>query len=276
MDFRQRLRQAIRVNQSTLCIGLDPDLDRLPPELPKTAAGVVAFNRAIIAATADLVCAYKPNSAFYEALGADGWLALKDTISAVPAHIPVILDAKRGDIGSTARAYAQAAFDELKAHALTLSPYLGSDALEPFLRYTDRGCFILCQTSNPGAADLQHLRLESGQRLYQHIAQLAQSRWNEHGNCGLVVGATYPEQLQDVRAIAPDVLLLVPGVGAQGGDLAAVVRACGDQGIISVSRAVIYADSASASWAAAARNVAQSLQQQIAGHLAAPQAQNVV
>jgi orotidine-5'-phosphate decarboxylase len=258
MMFLEKLLAAIETNRSPLCIGLDPDLDRLPAHLPRTPAGVVMFNQAIIAATADLVCAYKPNIAFYEALGAAGWEALQATLQAIPPHIPTILDAKRGDIGSTAQAYARAAFDELKVDAITLSPYLGGDALAPFLERKERGCFILCRTSNPGGSDLQDQVLANGEPLYTHVARLAAERWNEHGNCGLVVGATYPSELAAVRAICPGLPLLVPGVGTQGGDLAAALAAGGDRTIISVSRAVIYAGSGP-DFAAHARQAAYDL-----------------
>lgn len=241
MTFREKLAAAMQANHSPLCIGLDPDLERLPAHLPRDAQGIILFNQAIIEATADLVCAYKPNIAFYEALGAAGWEALRATLRAVPAHIPTILDAKRGDVGSTARAYAQAAFDELGADAITLSPYLGTDALEPFLQRQDRGCFILCRTSNPGSADLQDVVLANGAPLYQYVARLTAERWNKRGNCGLVVGATFPEELATVRSICPDLPLLVPGVGTQGGDFRAALAAGGTHAIISVSRAIIYA-----------------------------------
>ncbi len=258
MTFLEKLLAASATNRSPLCIGLDPDLERLPEHLPRTAEGVVMFNQAIIAATADLVCAYKPNIAFYEALGPGGWEVLQATLQAVPAHIPTILDAKRGDIGSTAQAYARAAFDELNADAITLSPYLGGDALAPFLERKERGCFILCRTSNPGGGDLQSQLLASGEPLYAYVARLAAERWNEHGNCGLVVGATYPGELAAVRAICPGLPLLVPGVGAQGGDLAAALAAGGQRPIISVSRAVIYAG-AGVDFAAQARQAAYDL-----------------
>lgn len=267
MTFQQHLALAMAQNRSHLCIGLDPDLARLPAGISRDTAGIVAFNRAIIDATADLVCAYKPNSAFYEALGAPGWEALQRTIAAVPAHIPVILDAKRGDIGSTAQAYAQAAFDRLGAAALTLNPYLGGDALQPFLARADRGCFMLCRTSNAGGADLQAQRLANGEPLYLHVARLTATRWNANANCGLVVGATYPFELAQIRALCPELLILVPGVGAQGGDIAAVMAASGPRTIVSVSRTVLYADD-SVDFAAAARRVASDLRQLIEGELA--------
>ncbi|HEY1017117.1 MAG TPA: orotidine-5'-phosphate decarboxylase [Herpetosiphonaceae bacterium] len=261
MTFLETLCAAASSNRSWICVGLDPDLERLPAGIPRDAEGVARFNREIIDATSDLVCAYKPNSAFYEALGRAGWEALKATIAAVPAHIPVILDAKRGDIGSTARAYAEAAFDELGAHAVTLSPYLGGDALSPFLERQDRGCFVLCRTSNPGGDDLQNLELAGGERLYERVARLAASQWNGAGNCGLVVGATYPRELTEVRALCPGMPILVPGVGAQGADMAAALAAGGERTIISASRSVLYAD-AGPGFAEAARAAAIALQLQ--------------
>jgi orotidine-5'-phosphate decarboxylase len=258
--FLDKLLAAMDGNRSALCVGLDPELDRLPAHLPRNAEGVIAFNRALIEATSDLVCAFKPNIAFYEALGAAGWHALNATLRAIPAHIPTILDAKRGDIGSTAQAYARAAFDELGADAITLSPYLGGDALAPFLERRDRGCFVLCRTSNPGGADLQDLVLADGEPLYRHVARLAGERWNANGNCGLVVGATYPDELAAVRAICPDLPILVPGVGAQGGDYATVRRLGGPRTIITASRAIIYAGGG-ADFAAAARQAASDMRQ---------------
>ena len=256
--FLDKLLAAMDTNRSLICVGLDPDYAHLPAHLPRTADGIIRFNRAVIEATSDLVCAFKPNIAFYEALGRDGWRVLDATLRAIPAHIPTILDAKRGDIGSTAQAYARAAFDELNVDAITLNPYLGSDALVPFLVRRERGCFILCRTSNPGGADVQNLVLENNEPLFLHIARLTQESWNANGNCGLVVGATYPTELAAVRAICPDLPLLVPGVSAQGGDLAAAVRAGGSRTIISVSRAVIYAN-AGLDFAHAARDAANEL-----------------
>lgn len=235
MDFFTQLELAARRNNSLLCVGLDPRAT--------CAADLLALNRPIIDATRDLVCCFKPNVAFYEAFGAEGWAALKQTIDYIGADVPVILDAKRGDIGSTAEAYAQAAFETLGAGAVTLSPYLGGDAVRPFTRYRDRGVFVLCHTSNPGAAEVQTLRV-AGEPLYRHIARLAPT-WSETANVGLVVGATWPDALRQVRALAPEMWLLVPGVGAQGGDIAQTVaaglRADGLGLIVNVSRAVANA-----------------------------------
>ncbi len=249
MTFREKLHAAVRQNHSLLCVGLDPDPARLP------VADVLAFHRAIIDATADLVCAYKPNSAFFEALGADGWRLLKQTIEAIPSHIPVILDAKRGDVGNTARAYAQAAFGFFNADAVTVSPYLGHDAVAPFLEWPERAALVLCRTSNPGAPDLQDL-LVDGEPLYLRVADLARQWSAPHHNGGLVVGATYPGELAAVRARCPDLPILLPGVGAQGGDLEASVRAGLDARgaglLVSASRSVLYAAAAGGHYAAAA------------------------
>ncbi|KPL90940.1 orotidine-5'-phosphate decarboxylase [Herpetosiphon geysericola] len=252
----QKFRAAAASNRSTLCIGLDPDLARLPEHLTRDAAGIVQFNQAIIEATSDLVCAYKPNIAFYEALGSAGWQALKQTIASIPGHLPIILDAKRGDIGSTAKAYASAAFDELGVDAITLSPYMGYDSLQPFLERADKTCFILCRTSNPGGDDVQNLALANGEPLFLKIAELVAERWNGNQNCGLVVGATYPSEIATIHQRYPELPLLVPGVGSQGGDIGAVLAAAGEQAIINLSRSVLYASSTS-SFAEAARDVAQ-------------------
>jgi uridine monophosphate synthetase len=215
-----RLTERANRADSLLCVGLDPH-----PELLSEASGPGAaeFCLRLIEATAEYACAFKPNSAFFEAYGAPGWTALREVIAAVPKHIPVILDAKRGDIASTARAYAQAAFGWLGADAVTVNPYLGHDAVEPFLEDPGRGVFLLCKTSNPGAEDLQSLSLD-GEALYLKVARLA-TAWNTAGNLGLVVGATDPQALAAVRELAPDLWILAPGVGPQGGDLAAAVRA---------------------------------------------------
>jgi orotidine-5'-phosphate decarboxylase len=252
-----------------LCVGLDPDVHRLPPSLtaasPSTNAAVETFCREIVDATADLVCAFKPQIAHFAALGAEREL------ERVCAHmrsehpdVLLILDAKRGDIGSTAERYAAEAFDRYGAHVVTVNPYLGGDSIEPFLTHDARdpdsgGVFVLCRTSNPGSGDLQSLLVDS-EPLYLHVARRVVS-WNELGDCGLVVGATYPSELADVRALVGDLPLLVPGIGAQGGDIAATVSAGRDTigfGMaINSSRAILYAD-ASPDWPAAARSAAQS------------------
>jgi len=271
VNFLEKLLEASRKNRSLLCIGLDPD-----PGLMPEKTSVLEFNRAIIEATSDLVCAYKLNLAFYEALDREGVDTLKQTIKDIPEDTPVIGDAKRGDIGNTAKAYARAIFTNLNCDATTLSPYLGFDSVAPFIEYRDKGVFILCRTSNPGARDFQSLRCtEAGPRsrqLFEIVARKA-SEWNACGNIGLVVGATYPEELRLIRESHPDMPLLIPGIGAQGGDLALAVRygvdAQGERAIISSSRQVIYA-SREKDFAQAARRVALSLRDQINRHISKP------
>lgn len=267
--YMARLRA--RWDQGTLlCVGLDPEMERLPAavEGATPAARIVAFNRAVIEATADLVCTYKPNAAFYEAHGVAGVEALQRTIALVhelAPGVPVLLDAKRGDMANTSRAYARAMFDAFGADAVTVQPYQGQEALLPFIERADRGVFVLCRTSNPGAAELQDLSVE-GEPLYLHLARRVAGAWNARGNCGLVVGATWPDELRTVRAVAPDLPILVPGIGAQGGDLEASVRAGLDargQGLlISASRSVLYA-STEADFAQAARREALRLRDAI-------------
>ena len=259
--FIDKLRCAARANDSLLCIGLDPDPERLPE-----GVSISGFNRAIIEATSDLVCAYKPNIAFYEQFGIDGLRALEATVAAVPAGIPVIVDAKRGDIGNTARAYAKALFETWGFDAATVNPYLGGDSLEPFLDYGEKGVFVLCRTSNPGSSDVQALLTMTSpggapMPLYQRVALMA-IEWNGRGNAGLLVGATQADELRWVREHCPSMPLLIPGVGAQGGDLAAAVRAGvdanGELAIINSSREVLYAfrEDGAGGFAEAARRAA--------------------
>ena len=258
MKFIDKLLNTSRKNESWLCIGLDPDPELMP------GVDVLQFNKAIIEATCDLVCAYKPNLAFYEALGTEGFAILEKTVKYIPGDIPVIGDAKRGDIGNTARAYARALFSVLGFDAATVNPYLGFDSIEPFTSYQDKGVFILCRTSNRGATDFQNLHTD-GIPLYEAVAQKAKE-WNIYGNIGLVVGATYPEELKKVRSICPEMPLLIPGIGAQGGDLASAVGcgvdAQGEKAIINVSRQVLYA-SKEEDFAQAARNMAEKIRKQI-------------
>jgi len=222
MSFFSRLEDRALQADSLLCVGLDPHAPDLPAP---TAEAARDFCLRLVEATSEVAAAFKPNSAFFEAFGPQGIAVLAQVIAAVPAAIPVILDAKRGDIASTAEAYAQAVFHALGAGAVTASPYLGGDSLEPLLAEAERGVFLLCKTSNPGAADVQDLLVSTdGQRLYEHVALLAQS-WNSRDNVGLVVGATQPEALRRVRALAPGLWILAPGVGAQGGDLALALQA---------------------------------------------------
>jgi orotidine-5'-phosphate decarboxylase len=264
--FRQQLVEAWDRNDSLVCVGLDPEIERFPHAIAAHASPIFQFNKAIIDATADLVCAYKPQFAHYAAYEAED--QLERTIEYIHQHypgIPVILDAKRGDVGNSAKRYAIEAFERYGADAVTVSPYLGFDSLEPFLDYEDRGTIVLCRTSNPGAGDLQDLPV-GGRRLYQVVAELAATRWNARGNCALVVGATYPAELAEVRAIAGDMPILVPGVGAQGGNVEQAVS-CGQtpEGtglIVSSSRAILYASSG-ADFASAARAASLSLRDAI-------------
>lgn len=240
MGFFERLEARCRAIDSLLCVGLDPHWDELPEP---SAAAAKAFCLRLIEATAGEAAAFKPNSAFFEVYGAAGLQALQEVIAAVPEGIPVVLDAKRGDIGSTARAYARAAFETLGADAVTVSPYLGGEALAPFLTDADKGVFVLCKTSNPRAGELQDLPI-GGWPLHLEVAYRAAS-WSEHNNVGLVVGATYPAELYAIRSAAPDLWILAPGIGAQGGDPAAVVAAgLRDDGLgllVPVSRAISQA-----------------------------------
>ncbi len=263
MTFLDMLRDAATQNNSMLCVGLDPEPTRFPASLQGDPHKIYDFCAAIVDATADLVCAFKPQIAYFAAHGAEDQLErLMQHLRANAPHVPVILDAKRGDIGSTAEQYAREAFERYGADAVTLSPFMGFDSVEPYLRYPGKGAFLLCRTSNPGGDDFQNQRLASvdGQPLlYEHIARLAQGPWNKNGQLGLVVGATYPAEIERVRAIAPQVPLLIPGVGAQGGDAAATVRAGWRQDgpiIVNSSRAILYASNG-ADFAAAARHEAQ-------------------
>ena len=266
MGFVAQLEQAWQRSGSLVCVGLDPEPARFPAVLRDAPDAVFEFCRAIVDATADLVCCFKPQIAHFAALRAEG--ALERLIAHIHAHhpgVPVILDAKRGDIGSTAQNYASEAFDRYAADAVTVNPYLGRDSVQPFLDRTDRGVILLCRTSNPGARDVQDLEV-AGRPLYQRVAALVADEWNTNGNCALVVGATYPRELAEVRAIAGAMPLLVPGVGAQGGDVAAVVangkNADGAGLIISSSRAILYAGSGD-DYADAARRAAQALRDEI-------------
>ena len=227
-SFFTYLEKRVDDCSSLLCIGLDPHIDDLA--VP-TAAAARDFCLNLIKQTARYAAAFKPNAAFFEVFGADGWNALKEVVSAIQEEsnrlgslIPVILDAKRGDIASTAEAYAESAFENLGVHCITLSPYLGRDSIEPFIQDSEKGIFLLCKTSNPGAGDLQDLMLESGEPLHLHVAKLAQT-WNVRNNIGIVVGATYLETLSRVRAVVPNMWFLAPGVGAQGGELESALKA---------------------------------------------------
>jgi len=247
MNFQSKISEISTENNSLLCIGLDSDINKIPFHIKGTDNPQYNFNKAIIEATHDLVCAYKPNSAFYEAQGEEGIRQLKQTVYFVKENypkIPVILDAKRADIGNTNEGYVKFAFDHLGADAITLHPYLGKDALKPFLERRDKGLFILCRTSNSGAGEFQDLEID-GKPLYQVIAAKVAKDWNYNGNCGLVVGATYPKELDIVRHIVGNIPILIPGIGAQGGDLEKTVQAGVDKtglnALINSSRGIIFA-----------------------------------
>jgi orotidine-5'-phosphate decarboxylase len=261
--FAQRLKDALTRSGSLVCVGLDPDPAKLPDDLPQTAR-LHAFDRRVIDATYDIAAAYKPQIAFYSALAAENQLAL--TIRYIRERAPhalIILDAKRGDIGNTAEAYAREAFDRYDADAVTVNPYMGEDSVRPFLARQDRGALVLCRTSNPGGKDFQNLILD-GLPLYRHVARRATGAWNEFGNVMLVVGATVPKELAELRAAHPNVTFLVPGIGAQSGDLKAVLAAGLDaQGmglLISASRSIIYAGGGTST---AIRAAAAQLNQEI-------------
>jgi orotidine-5'-phosphate decarboxylase len=250
MNFLDKLRLAERQNGSMLCVGLDPDPTKFPAALKGDASKIYDFCAAIIEATADLVIAFKPQIAYFAANRAEAQLERLMVLmrSTVP-QIPIILDAKRGDIGSTAEQYAIEAFERYGADAVTLSPFMGYDSVQPYLKHHGKGAFLLCRTSNPGGDDFQNHRLSTvagAPLLYEHIAQLAQGPWNLNGQLGLVVGATYPSEIERVRALAPTLPLLIPGVGAQGGDALATVKAGWREDgpiIVNSSRAILYASS---------------------------------
>ena len=264
MKFVERLLHAEQNNHSLLCVGLDPEPARFPAGLANDSSRIFDFCAAIVDATRDLVIAFKPQIAYFAAHRAEAQLErLMAHIRDTAPDVPVILDAKRGDIGNTAQQYAVEAFERYQADALTVSPFMGFDSIEPYLRYPDKGLFLLCRTSNPGGSDLQAQTLASGERLFEHIARLASGPWNGTGQLGLVVGATFTAELARVRELAPTLPLLIPGVGAQGGDPHATVR-CGWRAeagrtvapiVVNSSRAILYASSG-ADFAAAARRAA--------------------
>jgi orotidine-5'-phosphate decarboxylase len=267
MQFFQGLAAVQRRHDSLLCVGLDPEPERFPGTWRGDAARIFDYCARIVDATKDLVCAYKPQIAYFAAHRAEGQLEqLMAYIRRVAPEVPVILDAKRGDIGSTAAQYAREAFVRYQADAVTLSPYMGFDSLEPYLAYDGRGLILLCRTSNAGGSDLQQQRLVSGESLYEYVAKLAAGAWNQSGRLGLVVGATFPAELARVRELAPHLLLLVPGIGAQGGDARAAVAAAWRPDapiVVNSSRAVLYAGSGEG-FAVAARDAARATREVLA------------
>jgi len=264
VSFKSKLRASEDATGSLLCLGLDPEPDLLPRTIERSPAGIATFVQTMVEAVGDAVASYKLNLAFYERWGRDASWLLDQALRSLPPDRPVILDAKRSDIGSTAQAYAHAVFEAWGADAVTVHPYLGYDSLAPFLAHKEKEVFIVCRTSNPGAAEFQHLRSD-GEALYRHVAR-AGVRWDHHGNIAFVVGATAPAELRDVRQIAGDRLLLVPGIGAQGGDLTAAVTAAlrqdGRGALIPVSRGILFASSGS-DYADAARASALRLREAI-------------
>ncbi|CAM8664381.1 PyrF Orotidine-5'-phosphate decarboxylase [Oxalobacteraceae bacterium] len=245
MTFTTKLANAIRQHDSLLCVGLDPDIARFPGVLKGRSDAVFEFCRAIIDATAGYACAFKPQIAYFAALAAEDQLqAICDYLNQNYPDIPIVLDAKRGDIGATAEQYAREAFERYKADAVTVNPYMGFDSIEPYLQWSEKGVIVLCRTSNPGGSDLQALQVD-GKPLYQHVARLVAQQWNRHGQCALVVGATFPQEIAEVRKIVGEMPLLVPGIGAQGGDIEATVLAGqtrdGMGMMINSSRAILYA-----------------------------------
>jgi orotidine-5'-phosphate decarboxylase len=272
--FLEHLHAAAEANRSWLCVGLDPEPTRVPAALrtDDPLEWVPRFLAGIVEATRDLVCCYKPNVGFFEALGAPGWEALRRTLQMIPSGVPTLADAKRGDTPHTMQAYARGLFEQMGFGAITANPYLGGDALAPLFAYPDRGVFVLCKTSNPGSGELQDLTVRASdgreEPVYLHVARQALS-WDVHGTLGLVVGATYPAEIAAVRAIAPRLPFLIPGVGAQAGDLEAAVQAGMDAkgrgAIVNASRSVLYASSDANLWQDAARQEAQRLRSAIAG-----------
>jgi len=277
VKFVDRIEQASRVHNSLLCVGLDPDPARFPAHLAGRAEAIFEFCRAIVDATADLACCFKPQIAYFAAHRAEDQLeALVAYIHERHPGLPVILDAKRGDIGSTAELYAREAFERYAADAVTVNPYMGRDSVEPFLAWRDKGVILLCRTSNPGGSDLQFLEVDrvdgahGKERLYERVARLVADEWNQHGQCALVVGATFPDELRRVRQLVGDIPLLVPGIGAQGGDIAATVKAgrnsTGMGLMLNSSRAILYAGTQAdggENFAEAARQVALQTRDEI-------------
>lgn len=267
---RQQLVECIFQQQSYLCVGLDPDLDRFPPSVLETDDPIFTFNKAIIDATKEYCVAYKLNLAFYEAHGLSGWQSLQRTVEYLPDTHFKIADAKRGDIGNTSKKYAQAFFEAMPFDAITVAPYMGADSVEPFLAFDDKWVIILALTSNKGSQDFQFMS-EGGEQLHERVLRTAQS-WGTTENLMYVVGATHPEQFKNIRQIAPDHFLLVPGVGAQGGDLKAISEYGMNQDVgllVNSSRGIIYAGGKVDDFAEKAGHAAQSLQEEMQGYLSA-------
>lgn len=260
MNFTRKLRSIQKKHNSLLCIGLDTDINKIPEFLFEFGDPIYEFNRRIIDATRDLVCAYKINLAFYEVTGEHGWYTVHQTLARIPEEIVTIGDAKRGDIGNSSEAYAKLIVDDYEFAACTVNPYMGEDSVKPFMKHAHQGVFVLALTSNPGAADFQYLPVR-GRPLYEHVIARVK-KWNTRNNCGIVVGATRPKELKRIRELAGDMPLLIPGIGAQGGDLDASVRyGCDKDGfmaVITASRSILYASNGE-DFARAARAEAERL-----------------
>ena len=264
MNFKEKVKHAQQQSNSLLCVGLDSDIAKIPESIRRIENSLFEFNKQIIDATKDLVCAYKLNAAFYEAAGEAGWAAMKKTVAYIPKNLVTIGDGKRGDIGNTSASYAKVFFNDCGFDAMTVNPYMGRDSVEPFLQSPEKGVFLLVVTSNTGAKDFQYLKVGK-KYLYEKIVEKA-LRWNINENIGFVIGATKPKQLQTIRKKAPTVPLLIPGIGAQGGDLRATIRyGCDKRGamaLINASRSIIYA-SGGLDFAEAARREAQKLRDEM-------------
>jgi orotidine-5'-phosphate decarboxylase len=266
MTFLEKITNAITTNRSMLCVGLDTDIRKIPEVLRNEKDPVAAFNKALIEATSDLACAYKPNLAYYEAQGSRGLDSVLATLEAIPKHILTIADVKRGDLGATSDQYAIAYQKTFPFDCVTLSPYMGWDSVEPYLKEESKGAFFLGVTSNPGAKDFEYLELANGKKLYEQVTDTVVS-WNTKKNCGLVVGATKPAELAALRERAPDLPFLVPGVGAQGGSLADSLKANGKGiALINASRSIAYASSGS-DFAEAARKAAEEMVTEMRSYL---------
>lgn len=260
MTFTEKYNAAVSQNNSFVCVGLDPDPAKLPEHLKGSSDPITTFLNEIVAATKDIACAFKPNFAFYGAHGIGGWQALEKTIQVIPDHIPILLDFKAGDIGNTATQYARMAYEQLHVDAVTVNPLMGTDAIEPFLEFQDKCAFLLCLTSNPGSADVLRLKTDQGY-LFEELARKSVI-WNKTGPCGLVVGATHPDDLLKIRNIAADLPILLPGVGAQGAETDAIVQngldASGSGILVNASRSILYASNGP-DFAQAARESAENL-----------------
>ncbi len=263
MKFTEKLHAAWESQNSLLMIGLDPDQQRFPEDIVQDKNAIYEFCIGIVDATAEYACGFKPQIAYFASQGAETQLAnICHYIQQKYPHLPIVLDSKRGDIGTTAEHYAHEAFSRYRADAVTVNPYMGFDSIEPYLAWENKGVIILCRTSNPGGSDLQFAQLDNGEPLYLHVARLVAEKWNRNGQCGLVVGATFPEEIAKVRAVVgPDMPLLIPGIGAQGGDIDSTVSAgCNADGtgiMINSSRAILYA-SAGLDWREAAAETAKT------------------